>query len=172
MTDLHRFMAFDSRYCRHRMTFIFRYSYHRACCTFLTCEDMPDVRSKSLGPGKFEMGECRDSHFGVSIGLVQNLSSARKKGCKTRKKRIALQCNAWHLCAKALASWNSDWNSLMLSACETKGRTQHETSGANAHIVESIHFMWRFFRLGLHDRAALQPLWRRCHNGCKTCNDV
>lgn len=92
-------------------------------------------------PGKFQMGECCDSHLGVSIGLVQNLSPAAlaKKGAKREK-----HCNAMHgICVLKL--WQVDipigtawWSWYILRCflcfCKTKGRTQHETSGANAHM--------------------------------------
>jgi hypothetical protein len=183
LTDLHRFMAFDSWYCRHRMTliFTFRYSNHRVVlhffivwryAVFLTFKISPlGLDPRRPRPREIPNGRMPWFPFWSLdwIGPESEPCSARKKRRKTRK---TLQCNAWHLCAKALASWHSDWNSLMiliyLKMLSVFLQNEREDATWNFRSqrshVESIHFMWRFFRFGLHDQAALQPLWRRCHN--------
>ena len=153
LTDLHRFMAFDSWYCRHRMTliFTFRYSNHRVVlhffivwryAVFLTFKISPlGLDPRRPRPREIPNGRMPWFPFWSLdwIGPESEPCSARKKGAKREK-----HCNAMHgICVLKL--WQVDipigtawWSWYILRCflcfCKTKGRTQHETSGANAHM--------------------------------------
>ena len=179
-------MAFDSWYCRHRMTWIFtfRYSYHRdpqssfalfypvkICRVF----NVQNLSTRPRRPRPREIPNGRMLWFPSWsldwIGPESEPCSACKKSCTV--------CTAMHgICVlkRKLTFRLEQLDDLIilymiliyLKMLSVFLQNEREDATWNFRSqrshVESIHFMWRFIRFGLHDQAALQPLWRRCHN--------